>query len=88
MAVVIGKGAAAGLHMTSGEGAIHGPWRHLGVAGSSLLLLGGGIGGLERRHRRGADLGGMVYLKWKPEWSGGFGLGFNLLVGAHLLLWL
>jgi hypothetical protein len=36
----------------------------------------------------GADLGGMVYLKWKPEWSGGFGLGFNLLVGAHLLLWL
>jgi hypothetical protein len=47
MAVVIWKGAAARLHLASGEGVIHGPWKHLGVAGSSLLLLGGGIGGLE-----------------------------------------
>jgi hypothetical protein len=55
------KGTAAGIHLTTGEGPIYSPWMHLGVTGSLLLLLGVSVGGLERQHRRVADLRGVRY---------------------------
>ena len=60
----------------------------LGGGGLVTALAGWWCRGTGEAAQKGSRLGSMVYLKWKPEWSGGFGLGFNLLVGAHLLLWL